>query len=42
MFYSTQKHSSLVKIVYAQVRTNNKLELVPLKLYGDGSLERNQ
>jgi hypothetical protein len=42
MFCSNQKHSSLVKIVYAQVITNNRLELVPLKLYADGSLERNQ
>jgi len=42
MLYFTQKHSSLVKIVYAQARINNKLELVPLKLYADGSLERNQ
>jgi len=42
MVCSNQKHSSLVKIVYAQVRTNNKLELVPLKLYANSSLERNQ
>lgn len=42
MFYFNQKKSPFVKIVYTQVKTNNRLELVSLKLYADGSLERNQ
>jgi hypothetical protein len=37
-----QKQSPLIKIVYSKVVTNGKVELVPLQLYADGSLERSQ
>jgi hypothetical protein len=30
-----------VKIVYAQIKINDKTELVPLELYADGSLNPN-
>ena len=36
-----KKGSPLVKIVYAKVNINHKEDLVALKLYADGSLERN-
>lgn len=35
-----QNGYSFVKIVYAQVKVDNKLELVPMELYADGSLKR--
>lgn len=31
-----------VKIVYSKVMVNGKLELVPMKLFADGSLRPNQ
>lgn len=31
-----------LKIVYAKVEINGKVELVPLKLYAEGSLEQNK
>ncbi len=34
-------HAPLVKIVYSQVKINGKLELVPMKLYADGTLKPN-
>lgn len=34
--------SPLVKIVYTKVKIKGKVELVPMKLYADGSLQRNQ
>lgn len=37
-----QKQSPFVKIVYSQVMTNGKVQLVPLQLYADGSLRRSQ
>lgn len=37
-----ENKSPLVKIVYSQVRVNGKLELVPMHLYADGSLQRSQ
>jgi hypothetical protein len=30
----------LVKIVYSKVTINGKVELVPLELYADGTLQR--
>jgi hypothetical protein len=30
----------LVKIVYSKVEVNGKVELVPLELYADGTLQR--
>jgi hypothetical protein len=30
----------LVKIVYSKVKVNGKVELVPLELYADGTLQR--
>ncbi len=35
-------HAPFVKIVYAQETVNGKVELVPLVLYADGRLERNE
>lgn len=35
-----QNGYSFVKIVYTQVKVDNKLELVPMELYADGSLKR--
>jgi hypothetical protein len=32
--------SPLVKIVYSKVVVNGKVELVPLELYADGTLQR--
>ncbi len=32
--------SPLVKIVYSRVLVNGKVELVPMQLYADGSLQR--
>ncbi len=37
-----RKGESFVQIVYAKVQSNGKTELVPLKLYVDGSLEQLQ
>lgn len=34
--------SPLVKIVYSKVLVNGKVELVPMELYADGSLQRSQ
>lgn len=31
-----------MKIIYAKVKTKGKVELIPLNLYADGSLERNK
>ncbi len=36
-----KKGSPLIKIVYAKVNNEGKEELVALKLYADGSVERN-
>lgn len=41
MCYYNKKGSPLVKIVYANVNIEGKEELVALKLYADGSVERN-
>ena len=30
------------KIVYAKVKVNGKVELVPMKLYADGSVRKEQ
>ena len=30
---------SFIKIVYAKVRSNGRIEMVPLKLHVDGSIE---
>ena len=35
-----ENHAPLVKVVYSQVKVNGKIELIPLKLYADGSLKR--
>lgn len=32
--------SPVVKIVYSKVLVNGKVELVPMELYADGSLQR--
>jgi hypothetical protein len=36
------KEHKFVKIVYIRVQERGKQELVPLKLYADGSLEPNR
>ncbi|WP_255527154.1 hypothetical protein [Oculatella sp. LEGE 06141] len=40
----SQRHNHnkapLVKIVYSKVTVNGKVELVPLELYADGTLQR--
>lgn len=36
-----QKGSPLLEVVYAQVKTDHRVELLPLRLYADGSLQRN-
>jgi hypothetical protein len=36
------KGSPFLKIVYAQVKVDGKLELIPMELYEDGSLRRSQ
>jgi hypothetical protein len=42
MHRDNSKERKLVKIVYIRVQERGKQELVPLKLYADGSLEPNQ
>ncbi|BAU04855.1 MULTISPECIES: hypothetical protein [Fischerella] len=37
-----ENQSPLVKIVYSQVIFNGKVELVPLELYADGKLKRQE
>ncbi len=39
MFYFNQNGSPFVKIVYSKIKTNGKVELVPLRLYADVSVE---
>ena len=34
-----QNQSPLVKIVYSKVTVNGKVELVPMELYADGTLQ---
>lgn len=40
--YHNHNQSPLVKIVYSKVVVNGKVELVPLELYADGSLQRSR
>ncbi len=42
MLNNREKENKFLKIVYAKVREKGKEELVPLKLYADGSLEVNK
>jgi hypothetical protein len=42
MFNYNEKEHKFVKIVYSKVKENGKEELIPLRLYSDGSLEPNQ
>jgi hypothetical protein len=35
-----QNQAPLVKIVYSKIKVNGKVELVPLELYADGSLQK--
>jgi hypothetical protein len=35
-----QNQAPLVKIVYSKTKVNGKVELVPLELYADGSLQK--
>jgi hypothetical protein len=37
-----ENHAPLVKIVYSKVIINGKERLIPLELYADGSLKRQQ
>ncbi|MEC4818021.1 MAG: hypothetical protein SAK29_32840 [Scytonema sp. PMC 1069.18] len=41
MFNRESKDNNFVKIVYAQITKNGKTELVPLKLYANGTLQPN-
>ncbi len=41
-WYHNHNQSPLVKIVYSKVVVNGKVELVPLELYADGSLQRSR
>ena len=42
MSTNNQHRAPFVKIVYAHEIVNGKVELVPLLLHADGSLERNE
>lgn len=35
-----KNHSPLVKIVYLKVEKNGKVELIPMELYADNTLQR--
>lgn len=37
-----KNQSPLLKIVYSQMKIEGKLELVPMELYADGSVQRCQ
>jgi hypothetical protein len=39
-YHHNQQQPAFVKIVYTQVKVNGKLELVPMELYADGTVQR--
>jgi hypothetical protein len=41
MFDRDLKNNDFVKIVYAQIIKNGKTELIPFKLYANGTLQPN-